>query len=1003
MTRVMSRAAQRTNLLVIGGAVLLCVFGLVAGRRCQTAQVPVDGPGAITGDLSSPSPGLVRFLCRVTGRVVDGQDRPVAGAELVLALRTVGFGTVPVLLVRSDNQGRVAVDVGLAGSYHLLISAPGMARLHRRIRLERSGTRDLGTLRLVSGHAVSGRVTDPDGRPITHAQIAVIGALDLPHRPLEPPHKGSVDDKGRFRVSGLQAAAYQLMVRADGFGSFVLRQVVAPAVGLRISLRPLQTITGRVVANDKPAPGAVVELVGSGVWPPVHTSTDPQGRFRFTGLREGIYELRARRGRWVSAPAPAVDLLGGASPPPVVLTLLEGTVVKGRVVDALTRKPIGGVRITAGRDLLAMNPLMTQTTKDGSFVLEPLLPGEYRLTLSRDAYLPRRGVPVTVLPGPNPPVELDLHRGGVLAGTVIDDTGRVVVGARIEVVGRARGSYIADRSGPTVALQDTLWDRALRSLVGIGKSTVDATATPPGSLGVLAGPVPLMPAVDSAGDLTVATGRIPLSGRATAFLTDEKGKFRILGVPPGSLSLVVRHESYARAKAGPWRLKRGEVRRDLVIRMGPGASLQGTVLDPEGVGLAGVQVALAQMADPFHYVVRITDDKGRFGMKNLLGRVRLGLSAPGFVPLVHRLRVGKPGQTTKVVLTMQRAACSVRGRLVDGHGLPVTGARLSLVSVTPDAPSRGVAVSDPAGGFAVSALGKLSYAVTVHHHNFPDHAFEVRCPVAPQTWKLSYGGGVAFEVRDRQTRASLPAFSYVLRRAGGPVIRREGFAGRAQEVPIPAGKYELVVTAPNYARVTQVVFVKTARTPRKITRRGVRVYLELGGSVEGYVRDDRGLAVDDALVKIAGLEGRTDAKGSFVIAEVPPGTHELVATHPERGTGKLMEVKVIAGLATTSLIVDLTPGTQAPTSLQAGVPITLRENGDRILIATIAPRSSAENAGLVVGDELVAVDGQDLDGLGLTDVQTLLLGPSGTAVVLEIERNGKTVKRSVKRELLSGD
>lgn len=935
--------------------------------------------------------------------MVDEEDRPVAGADLVLALRTSGFATVPVVLVRSGPDGRVSVVVGLAGTYHLLVSAPGKSRLHRRIRLERSGAHEIGDLRLVPGHEVGGRVTDPAGKPIPHARVAAIGVLDLPQRPLEPPLPGVVDAQGQFRVSGLRASAYQLVVRADGYGSSVLRRVVAPAVGLRVTLRPLQVLTGRVVADDMPAPGATVDLAGSGVWPPIHTQTDAQGGFRFTGLREGIYELRAQRGRWVSAPAPAVDLLGGAAPPPVVLTLVEGTVVRGRVVDARTQEPIGGVRVTAGRDLLAVNPRMAQTTRDGSFVLEPILPGDYRLTLTREEYLPRRGVPLTVLPGPNPPVELTLHRGGVLSGTVIDDTGRAVEGARLEVVGRARGSYIADRSGPSVALQDTLWDRALRSLVGGRIATADATATPPGSLGVMPGPVPLMPAMDSPGDLTVATGQVPLSGRAAAFLTDDKGRFRIAGVPPGSVSLVVRHASFAQAKAGPWRLKRGENREDLVIRMVPGTSLVGTVVDPVGAPLAGVQVALAQTADPFHNVVRVTDDRGRFRVDNLMGRVRLGLSAPGFVSLVHRLGVGPPTRPKRVVLTLQRADCRLTGRVVDSHGLSVEGARLSLVSLTPDAPGRGVAMSGPQGGFTVEGLGRLSYAVTVRHDRFPDHEYEVRCGAAPRTWRLSYGGGVAFEVRDRRTRASLPAFSYELRRVGGPVIRREGFAGSAREVPIPAGRYELRVSAPRYARVTRWVSVPAARRPLQITRRRVVVYLDLAGSVEGYVRDDRGLAVEDAVVKIAGREGRTDARGAFVIAEVPPGSHELVASHPDRGTGRLTGVKVRSGLATVSLVVDLAPGARDPKALRAGVPITLKEKGDRILIATVTARSSAERAGLAPGDEVTAVDGRDLDGLGLADVETLLLGPSGTAVVLEIQRSGKAVKRSVKRELLSDD
>ncbi len=994
----MSLGLKRWNRPVILAAVLLCVFGVLAGRRCRTDSVSLSRKSSTA--VKPPAAAAVRFSCRITGRVVDGQDRPVAGAELVLALRTPGAHVVPVLLVRSDRRGAVAVNVGLAGTYALLVSAPGKARLYRRIRLHQSGNRELGELRLLPGHALRGRVTDPEGTAIPHAQVSVIGALDLPHRPLEPPHTGTVDHKGRFRVAGLRSAAYQVLVHADGFGSSVLRQVVAPAVGLRVTLRPLQVLTGRVVADDKPAVGATVELAGSGVWPPIQTTTDARGAFRFPGVREGIYELKARRGRWVSAPAPAVDLLGSGSPRPVVLTLLRGTVLRGRVVDAQTRKPLGRVRVTAGRDLLAVNPLMTQTTGDGSFVLEPLLPGEYRITLSKEEYLPKRGVPVTVLPGSNPPVELALHRGGVLSGMVIDDTGRAVVGARIEVVGRARGSYIADRSGPTVALQDSLWDRALRSLMGGRMDTADATATPPGSLGVLAGPVPLMPAVDSPGDLTVATGQIPLSGRASAFLTDDKGRFRLVGVPPGSLSLIVRHESYARAKAGPWRIKRGEQRKDLVIRLGPGTPLYGTVLRPEGTPLAGVQVALAQTADPFHHVVRVTDHRGRFRVDHLKGRVRLGLSAPGYVPLVHRLRLGTGRKPKKVVLTLQRADCILTGRLLDGHGMSVAGAQLSLVSVTPDAPSRAVAVSDVQGGFTVAGLGRLSYAVTVRHESFPEHSFEGRCPAAARRWKLSYGGGIAFEVRDRQTRASLPAFSYVLRRAGGPVIRREGFAGSAKEVPIPAGKYELEVSAPRYGRHTQTVTIPVARTPRQITRRRVVVYLELGGSVEGHVRDDRGLAVEDAVVEIAGQKGRTDVKGAFVISEVPPGSHALTATHPERGTGTLAGVKVRPGLATASLVVDLVPGAQGPKSLRAGVPISLKLSGDRIVIDRVTPKSSAERAGLAPGDELLSVAGQDLDGLGVVDAARLLVGPSGTAVVLEVERDGKTIKRSIKRELL---
>jgi len=983
-----SRVSPHWNRLVILGASLLCVFGLVAGHRCRQAEAPSPGPRAAADRVDDPS-----FLGHVRVRVTDMQGHPLTGARLTMTLLVTRTVAGPSVIAQTDGQGQARLSVGLSGRYWLLVSAPGRARIFRRISVDRPGEQDLGTVRLPPGQTASGRVVDPSGAPVPGATVSVVSALDLPQRPLEPPHWAVADAQGRFRIPGLLARAYRLTVRADGFGLSVLRAVSAPAVGLRIRLRPLRHIIGRVLVGDAPAPGAVVELAGSGVWPPIRTTADALGRFRFLDLREGIYELRASRGLWVSRPAEAVDLLGSGPPPEVELHLLEGTTVTGRVVDADSKKPLGRVRVTAAQDYLAVNPRIAQTTADGSFVLTPVLPGEYRITLERDGYLPRLAIAHTVLPGENPPLQLALHRGGVLEGVVIDDTGRQVVGASIEVIGRARGSYIADRSGETVSTQRQLWDQALRSLAG-GVAVADATATPPGSLGVLPGPLPVLPVLDRPG-----APRLTFSGRA-ALLTDDKGRFRIAGVPPGNLSLVVRHSAYSRGRAGPFRLGRGEARKGLVIRLRPGTKLRGTVLGQVKEPLAGVEVSVADPSDPFHHAVRFTDSSGRFEIPNLKGRIRLSLSAPGFVPLVHHLRVSAGASAQRIVLTLQPASCRLEGRLRDRHRMPVEGARISLVSVTPDAPSRAVAVSDPDGKLVVGGLGRITYRATVHHERYPDHHFEVSCPSKPVQWRLRYGGGVAFEVRDRQTRALIPSFRYVLRRAGGPVIRRDGSAGRAQERLIPGGRYELTVRAPSYAQVRQTVQVPNGRLPRQVTRRGLVLWLELAGSVSGHVRDDRGLAVQDAVVAVSGLEARSDRQGRFTIHDVPPGTHELTATHPDRGTGRLGGVVVRRGLPTVNLVIDLTPGAAAPKAVQAGVRLTLVERLDKLRVQSVAVGSAAERAGVAGGDELVSVDGQDLDGLGLSDVAALLRGPAGTSVVLELRRSGRTVKLSLKREIL---
>lgn len=979
------------NRLVIVGASALCAFGLVAGHRCRgKRESPASRPRAAEAkQAETPA-----FLAQVQVRVTDEHGRPVAGARLILTVLVTRTVAGPSVLARSDDHGRARLTVGLAGSYWLLVSAPGRARVFRRILLDRPGNRDLGAIRLPPGQALSGRVIGPAGAPVPGASVSVVSALDLPQRPLEPPHWAVADEQGRFRVSGLLARAYRLTIQAKGFGLSVLRDVSAPALGLQVRLRPLRVITGRVLARGAPAPGAVVELAGSGVWPAIRCTADLLGRFRFQSVREGIYELRASRGTWVSGPTEAVDLLGSGPPPEVELILLRGTAVVGRVLDAETRKPLPGVRVTAAQDTLAVNPRMAQTTADGSFLIEPVLPGEYRITLERDGYLPRRAIAHTVLPGKNPPLELALHRGGVLEGVVLDDTGRQVTGASIEVIGRARGSYIADRSEETVSAQHALWDRALRSLAG-GVASADATATPPGSLGVLPGPLPQLPVLDPDG-----ASLLPLSG-AAAFSTDEKGRFRITGVPPGSLSLVVRHAAYARGRAGPFRLGRGEVRQGLVIRLRPGTKLSGTVLGQVQEPLAGVEVTAADPADPYQQAVRFTDSSGRFEMPNLAGRIRLSLSAPGFVSLVHHLRVDAPGGgPQRVVLTLQPATCRLEGQLRDRHRMPVEGARISLISVTPDAPGRAVAVSDRDGKLVVTGLGRIAYRVTVRHERYPDHHFEVGCPSPPVQWRLEYGGGVAFEVRDRQTRALIPSFRYVLRRAGGPVIRQDGSAGRAQELPIPAGRYELTVRAPRYAQLQRTVQVPAGALPRQLTRRGLVLLLELAGSVAGYVRDDRGLAVEDAVVGVSGLETRSDRAGRFTIDDVPPGTHELTATHPVRGTGLLRGVVVRRGLPTVSLVIDLAPGATAPKAVSAGVRLTLAERGNKLRVQSVAVGSAAERAGVAQGDELISVDGQDLDGLGMSDVKALLHGPAGTSVVIELQRSGRTIKLAVRREIL---
>jgi membrane-associated protease RseP (regulator of RpoE activity) len=65
-----------------------------------------------------------------------------------------------------------------------------------------------------------------------------------------------------------------------------------------------------------------------------------------------------------------------------------------------------------------------------------------------------------------------------------------------------------------------------------------------------------------------------------------------------------------------------------------------------------------------------------------------------------------------------------------------------------------------------------------------------------------------------------------------------------------------------------------------------------------------------------------------------------------------------------------------------------------LVVADVAPGSAAAVAGIVVGDHLVSIDGRDIRRITLGAVRSLLRGPEGKRVVVEVQRGGE---RSIAR------
>lgn len=80
-----------------------------------------------------------------------------------------------------------------------------------------------------------------------------------------------------------------------------------------------------------------------------------------------------------------------------------------------------------------------------------------------------------------------------------------------------------------------------------------------------------------------------------------------------------------------------------------------------------------------------------------------------------------------------------------------------------------------------------------------------------------------------------------------------------------------------------------------------------------------------------------------------------------------------------------------------GITITVAHDGDGLQVMQVNPGSSAEDAGILVDDVIIAIDGQSTSGMTTTDARNLVRGKEGTAVEITVRRGGEKITMSVTR------
>jgi protocatechuate 3,4-dioxygenase beta subunit len=568
----------------------------------------------------------------------------------------------------------------------------------------------------------------------------------------------------------------------------------------------------------------------------------------------------------------------------------------GTVVDA-SAQPIAGVQITVAPEKGSDPAREGETSKDGSFAIEGLAVGVYRVTVEGAAVVAAEVRRVDV---PGEALTIMVARRVLIEGVVTDENAPAV-GASVEIAGpsiEAPRVVTAGKDGRF--LFDDLPEgeytlSARRGARAAGGTQVERFGVGPWpSLALALGPAAVVEGkvVDQATHAPIAAARVWLTaedGPARLAESAADGTFTIEGVLPGAWSVDAIAPGYLAPSAAGLEVAAGQT-LSLELPMARGAVVSGRVVDAHGDPIAGARievegegkdgraVLVSQGARARRYAraygTVAADDPGASARPRTdylpLGELGVTMGAVPFAP-PRGVRVGQVREASAIA----KPGAPGAGSAADG---PTPGAAAT------EAASAGL-VTDAAGVFRVDSLPPGRFVVRATHPEFAGGqsgqvVVAAGAHVDGVKVVLVRGATVAGRVLDA-SGVSAP---------GARVTAWQGEALVATTFADETGRYELqrlsgklvLRAADEHGGEGEAALELGAADDGHQVTRDLHLGAS-GGTLEGTIVDPSGGPVGGVRVSVVGrgAGATSDGDGRFTLVNLPAGELQLDLAHPD--------------------------------------------------------------------------------------------------------------------------